>query len=88
MAAATESIQRLELHSGDHMTREEFHRIYSQMPENLRAELVGGVVCVASPPRRKHGTHHISLGIVFGVYEGRTTEHAAFVERLARRRRG
>lgn len=72
MSSATESLQRLELHSGDRMTREEFHRIYSRMPENIRAELVQGVVYVASPLRRKHGTHHISLGIVFGIYEGRT----------------
>jgi hypothetical protein len=32
----------LELHSGDKMTQEEFHRIYSQMPEDFQAELVGG----------------------------------------------
>ena len=45
-AAATE---RLELHSGDRMTREEFHRIYEQMPDDFEAELVGGTVYVSSP---------------------------------------
>ena len=33
-----------ELHSGDRMTREEFHEIYSRMPESFKAELIGGTV--------------------------------------------
>src|SRR5205823_6033862 len=33
-----------ELHTGDRMTREEFHRIYEQMPKEFRAELIGGIV--------------------------------------------
>src|SRR5688572_32911518 len=63
---------RPELHSGDHMTREEFHRIYSQMPEDFRAELVGGVVYVASPLKRRHGKTHMLLRSVFAAYEGAT----------------
>ncbi len=65
--------ERPQLHSGDRMSREEFHRIYSRMPEGFRAELVGGVVYVASPLKRSHGTHHALLGTVFGVYSARTT---------------
>jgi hypothetical protein len=38
-----------ELHSGDRLSREEFHRLYSEMPEGFRAELIGGIVYVASP---------------------------------------
>jgi hypothetical protein len=34
----------LELQTGDRMTRQEFHRIYEKMPEDLQAELIGGVV--------------------------------------------
>lgn len=33
-----------ELHTGDRMTRAEFHRIYEQTPEEFKAELVGGIV--------------------------------------------
>lgn len=57
-----------ELHSGDHMTREEFHRIYEQMPKDFKAELIGGIVYVSSPLRRPHGTHHLALGILLGNY--------------------
>lgn len=62
----------LELHSGDRMTQPEFHRIYSQMPEDFKAELIAGTVFVASPLRRKHGTNHLPLGSLFFAYEGHT----------------
>jgi Uma2 family endonuclease len=61
-----------ELHNGDHMTQPEFHRIYEQMPEDFRAELIGGIVFVASPLKRRHGKTHMLLGSVFCAYEGRT----------------
>ena len=44
-----------QLHSGDRLSREEFHRIYEQMPEDFKAELIGGIVYVASPMRLPHG---------------------------------
>lgn len=65
-----------ELQSGDRMTREEFHRAYEQMPEDFRAELIGGVVYVASPLRRPHAVHHINLGALFVGY----AEHTPGVE--------
>lgn len=58
-----------QLHSGDRMTRQEFHRIYEQMPEDFKAELVGGT---ASPLRRRHGNEHLRLGSVLAGYEGAT----------------
>lgn len=61
-----------ELHSGDRMTRKEFHSIYSRMPQNFRAELVEGIVYVASPLKRRHGKSHLLLGSVFAAYEGAT----------------
>jgi Uma2 family endonuclease len=54
------------------MTREEFHRIYEQMPEDFRAELIGGIVYVSPPMRRPHGTNHLPLGTLFFLYEGST----------------
>ena len=54
------------------MTREEFHRIYSQMPEDFKAELIGGIVYVASPVKRPHSTTHVHLGGVLWTYEGHT----------------
>jgi Uma2 family endonuclease len=65
--------EKLELNNGDRMTQKEFHRIYSQMPENFKAELIGGIVYVASPLKRRHGTNHLPLGTLFFAYEGHTT---------------
>lgn len=58
-----------ELHTGDRMTRAEFHRIYEQMPREFQAELIGGIVYVASPLKRRHGTNHLPLGTLFCTYE-------------------
>ncbi len=61
-----------ELHSGDRMTRAEFHRVYETMPPGFQAELIGGIVYVASPLKRRHGTNHLPLGSVFFTYEAHT----------------
>ncbi|MBI4584473.1 MAG: Uma2 family endonuclease [Planctomycetes bacterium] len=39
------------LESGDRLSREEFERRYEAMPENVRAELIEGIVYVSSPAR-------------------------------------
>ena len=38
------------------MNREEFHRLYEQTPEGFKAELIGGIVYVASPLFRRMGS--------------------------------
>ncbi len=68
----SKSSDRPEFHNGDRMSREEFHRIYEQMPESCEAELVGGIVYVASPLKRRHGTNHLPLGTLLFTYEART----------------
>lgn len=62
-----------ELHSGDKMTREEFHRAYEEMPEDFQAELIGGIVYVASPLKLPHGKFHLTLGSLFCAYEAVTS---------------
>lgn len=53
-------IPRLE--NGDRLTREEFHRRYEAMPENIKAELIKGVVYMASPVRiDNHGKPHADM---------------------------
>lgn len=64
--------QTQELRNGDRMTREEFHRLYEQMPENFRAELVGGIVYVASPLSLPHSDAHVLLTALFALYQGQT----------------
>lgn len=61
------------LQNGDTMGREEFHRLYEQTPEDFKAELIGGIVYVASPLYPGHGKPHLLLGAVVAAYEGRTS---------------
>jgi hypothetical protein len=61
-----------ELATGDHMTREEFHRIYAATSDAFRAELIGGIVYVPSPLKRQHGVYHLLLGGIFAAYAART----------------
>ncbi|WP_317134175.1 Uma2 family endonuclease [Leptolyngbya sp. O-77] len=56
------------LESGDRLTRAEFERRYEATPENFKAELIEGVVYVASPVRTFHGTPHAALVTWLGVY--------------------
>lgn len=61
-----------ELRSGDHMTQQEFHRVYETMPEDFKAELIGGIVYVTPPTSYSHGKHHLMLGAVLCAYEAST----------------
>jgi Uma2 family endonuclease len=57
------------LESGDHLTREEFHRLYCLRPDIKKAELVEGVVYVASPVRfHMHGEPHGAIVGWLSVY--------------------
>jgi Uma2 family endonuclease len=61
------------LESGDRLTRIEFERRYQQMPDNKKAELIEGVVYVASPVRaNRHGKPHAQIIGWLLVYESET----------------
>ncbi len=50
------------LENGDRLTRAEFERRYAAMPKNVRAELVEGIVIMASPVRfDAHGEQHAEI---------------------------
>ena len=50
------------LESGDRLTRYEFERRYTAMPDKKKAELIEGIVYMASPLRiRSHGEPHANL---------------------------
>lgn len=49
------------LESGDRLTRAEFERRYEVTPDKFKAELIEGVVHVASPVRVFHGRPHAAL---------------------------
>ena len=62
------------LENGDRLTREEFHRRYEAMPENVKAELIKGVVYMSSPVRvSKHGKPHAKMMVFLGVYYANTS---------------
>jgi Uma2 family endonuclease len=63
---------RATLHNGDRMKQPEFHRRYEAYPEDVKFELVGGIVYMASPLRRPHGVYHVTLSGVFALYEAAT----------------
>src|SRR5687768_4753169 len=69
----TATSQRLTLESGDRLTRAEFHRRYCTRPDIKKAELVEGVVYVASPVRLvQHGEPHgVFTGWIF-LYSAHT----------------
>lgn len=61
------------LENGDRLTRAEFERRYAAMPEHVRAELVEGVVIIASPVRfTVHGQQHYDLITWSGIYRAGT----------------
>ncbi len=60
------------LESGDRLTRAEFERRYEATPEKFKAELIEGVVYVASPVRAFHGVPHADLVTWLGVYRTAT----------------
>jgi hypothetical protein len=60
------------LYNGDRLTQAEFHRRYEAMPENVKAELIEGMVYLASALRRPHGTQQPELSLVFTLYKAFT----------------
>ncbi len=58
------------LESGDRLTRHEFERRYTAMPHIKKAELVEGVVYLASPLRfQRHAEPHSLLMVWLGTYK-------------------
>jgi Uma2 family endonuclease len=60
------------LETGFHLSADEFHARYKQMPEHVRAELIEGIVYMASPLYSPHGDGHFLLTQVLGAYEEET----------------
>ncbi|WP_197480155.1 MULTISPECIES: Uma2 family endonuclease [unclassified Anabaena] len=58
------------LENGDKLTRPEFERRYHGMPEVKKAELIEGIVYMASPLRvTGHGEPHADIMIWLGLYK-------------------
>src|SRR5437763_2862693 len=49
------------LENGDRLDQKTFHQRYEAMPEHVKAELIGGIVCMPSPLKLPHGQNHSML---------------------------
>jgi hypothetical protein len=57
------------LENGDHLSRTEFERRYQAMASSIKAELIEGMVYMASPTRLvQHGRPHAALMLWLGMY--------------------
>jgi Uma2 family endonuclease len=67
------------LENGDRLSRAEFERRYAAMPHLKEAELIEGVVYMASPPRAQaHGKPHALIMARLGVYTAATPGVASY----------
>jgi Uma2 family endonuclease len=62
----------VELENGARLTQLEFHRLYEESPEEFRAELIDGIVYLASRRTVSHGEMHIAFDMLFGIYASQT----------------
>ncbi len=73
------------LENGDRLTRPEFERRYQAMPKIKKAELIEGVVYMASPLRFKsHAEPHGRLITWLGVYQSATPQVEMGIEPTVR----
>jgi Uma2 family endonuclease len=60
------------LESGDRLDQKTFHERYEAMPEDARAELIGGIVHMPSPVKPKHARMHARVMSWLVDYEDAT----------------
>jgi len=60
------------LRHGMRLSQPEFHRRYLAYPEDVKFELVGGIVYMASPLSEEHGFQHTELVSAFVAYKNAT----------------
>ena len=67
-----ERLKPVTLINGERLSQSEFHRRYESYPDDLKFELVKGVVYMASPMRREHGAYHGELSYALKHYSAAT----------------
>jgi Uma2 family endonuclease len=71
------------LESGDVLSRDEFERRYAALP-GIRAELIYGVVYVASPVFKEHSQPHTLAVAWLGAFQGRNPQVEVLTEQSVR----
>ena len=67
-----ERLTPVTLMNGERLSQSDFHERYESYPDDLKFELVKGVVYMASPMRREHGVYHTKLSYAFEHYAAAT----------------
>jgi len=67
------------LENGDRLDQKTFHERYEAMPRDVHAELIGGIVFMASPQKRPHGRWEKMLTRWLDEYEEATPGTEAFM---------
>jgi Uma2 family endonuclease len=67
------------LENGDHLDQPTFHARYEAMPEDCRAELVGGIVYFAPPRRFPHSRAQVLVSRWLGDYSEETPGTEALI---------
>ncbi len=72
------------LENGDCMDQKTFHARYQAMGDDVRAELIGGIVYMASPQKLPHGRTNKNVGRLLDAYEDATegTESLATITNI------
>ncbi|HJT76512.1 MAG TPA: Uma2 family endonuclease, partial [Gemmataceae bacterium] len=60
------------LRHGERLTQAEFHRRYEAYPDDVKFELIGGIVYMASPLRIPHALYEEELSFALGLYRRAT----------------
>jgi Uma2 family endonuclease len=68
------------LENGDRLDQKTFHERYESMEDHVRAELIGGIVYMASPQKLPHSRTTKVVGHWLTVYEGDTPGTESFPE--------
>ena len=70
-------VRSIPFENGDRMDQPTFHRLYLRTPEKLKAELLGGIVFMASPVNLDHSEPDSLISLLLGGYRARTpgTKH-------------
>lgn len=65
-------VENLSLREGDRYSQGEFHRRYERTTSTTRYELLNGTVHMTPAERAQHGRYEQQIGLVLGIYEGKT----------------
>jgi Uma2 family endonuclease len=74
---------RLPFENGDTMDQPTFHELYKKTPDGFKAELIQGIVYMASPVRTYHGLPHSNLAALLAVYAAHTPGVQSFIDSTA-----